>query len=423
MKQLMRLALLASLMAPWTAFAQKEKVVEASSREKPGWIGRSDASSICVTEVGETLAQASERCMASIREQIINSVAVNVSSAETMTRRQITRDKLMIVMSYYSSVMMTEAAKLPYLSDISLSNAEAIYWERIYSKQTKTYRYEYSVRYPFGEQTRRQLVDAFVAIDNAKCAEYERLRKEFDTLHNLDRIKQAVNELEGLEKYFFDATRRSDIATLRSNYLLLYDRISIRPESETCGACLFSLRLDGRKVTTSAPPRLKSESAVDMRVSPHADTLYLLTYDPQYAPAADMNRIEVLYLIANRRIGHTFSFDPSQDKVTVRPVGQVLLEQQGGVVRGSLRLRITGDATVQRICLSNPADGKRLSAERIEPRQPGAGERTVRFEMTGTAAAARSGIAAIRGTVTFVTADGKSSETAFILPYRLTINP
>ena len=58
-----------------------------------------------------------------------------------------------------------------------LSNAEAVYWERIYSKKTKTYRYEYSVLYPFPEQTRRQLIEAFVAIDDAKQAEYERLRR------------------------------------------------------------------------------------------------------------------------------------------------------------------------------------------------------------------------------------------------------
>ena len=62
-------------------------------------------------------------------------------------------------MSDYSSALMTEAGQLPYLNDITLSNAEAVYWERIYSKKTKTYRYEYSVLYPFPEQTRRQLIE------------------------------------------------------------------------------------------------------------------------------------------------------------------------------------------------------------------------------------------------------------------------
>ena len=84
-----------------------------------------------------------------------------------MATRQITRDQLVSAMSDYSSVLMTEAGQLPYLNDITLSNAEAVYWERIYSKKTKTYRYEYSVLYPFPEQTRRQLIEAFVAADAA----------------------------------------------------------------------------------------------------------------------------------------------------------------------------------------------------------------------------------------------------------------
>lgn len=423
MKKLLFSALVPLLLAtPAALYAQKEKVVEASDPAKPAWIGRSDQSAICVTEVGATLAEASERCMASIREQVINAVAVNVSSAETMTRRQITRDKLMTVMSDYSSVLMTEAAKLPYLNDLVLSNAEAIYWERIYSKKTKSYRYEYSVRYPFGAETRRRLVDDFLTIDEAKSARYEALRREVETLVDIDRIRQAVEELDGLERYFFDATRRSDVATLRNLYRQLYDRLSIRIEAETCGSCLFSLRLDGRKVTTSVQPRLKSESAVDMRVRPVADTLYQLTYNPEYASASDLNRIELLYLFGSTRLRHTLPFDPTQHKVAVLPVGQVLLEQGGGVAEGSVRLRVTGEGVrLKELCLLNPADGRRLSAERIEPTALEAGERTVRFRIAGTATPGE-GIDVLRGSLTFGTPDGSATEVTFTLPYRLTTN-
>ena len=52
--------------------------------------------------------------------------------------------------------------------------------------------------YPFPEQTRRQLIEAFVAIDDAKQAEYERLRRELGTITDIDRIRLAVNELDGL---------------------------------------------------------------------------------------------------------------------------------------------------------------------------------------------------------------------------------
>ena len=93
MKRLLPISLLlAALCISTAAFAQKDKVVEASSKRKPAWIGSSDRSHFAVTEVGETLAAASGKCMASIRQYIVNAVAVNVSSAEKMATRQITRD-------------------------------------------------------------------------------------------------------------------------------------------------------------------------------------------------------------------------------------------------------------------------------------------------------------------------------------------
>lgn len=308
MKRLI-LAVALSLLTVAT-YAQREKRIEASDKRKPDWIGRSDASAFSVTEVGESLAAASERCMASIRQYIVNSVAVNVSSTETMTTRQISRDNLMSVMNDYSSVLMTEAGQLPFLNGITLSNAEATYWERIYDKRTKSYRYEYSVRYPFTETTRRTLVDAFLAIDNAKVARFEQLRAELETIVDLDRIPQALNELDGLDNYFFDTTRKNDVATLRRNYLGLYDRISIEVEEQTTGRCVYSLRLAGRPVTSSVRPRLTSQSAIELVVEPYADSRYLLTYNAEYASPQDINTVEIRYPIGGGRIARTVYFEP-----------------------------------------------------------------------------------------------------------------
>lgn len=294
-------------------FAQKEKVVEASDRHKPDWIGRSDASAFSVTEVGETLAEASTRCLNTIRQQVVTAIAVNVSSTETMTSRQITRDNLMSVMTDYSSELMTEAGKLPYLNDLTLSNAEATYWERIYSKKEKSYRYEYSVRYPFTEATRRRLIDAFLEIDNAKSARLAALRDESEKLVDLDRITPALNELDELERYFFDATRRNEVVTLRRNFQGLYSRISIDVEAESLGRCVYSLRLDGRRVTTSQQPRLRSESAIEMTVAPCEGGRYLLTYNAAYASPRDINTLEIRYPFGGGRVLRTLYFDPSAE--------------------------------------------------------------------------------------------------------------
>lgn len=421
MKRLLILAVSALFLLPLTASAQKEKVVERSDKRKPEWIGRSDADAISVTEVGETLAEASERCMASIRQQIVNAVAVNISSTEKMTSRQITRDNLMTVMNDYSSNLMTEAAKLPYISDIALSNAEEVYWERIYSRKDKTYRYEYSVRYPFTEQTRRQLVDAFVAIDDAKVREYERLRDELGTIDNIDRIGQAVNELEALYGYFFDATRRGETEALRRNYLGLFNRISIETESESAGSCIYSLRLDGRRVTTSVQPRLKSDSAMEMSVRACDDNRYILTYNPEYASGSEVNVIEIRYVFGGVAVSRTIVFDPSENRSALQPVGTIDLEQTEGRLCGKIRLRVQGKAVdVLGLELRNPADGETFKAAVLGPTRLGEGECSIGFEAEASVGHAAGGLDVIRGTITYANpSNGQNMEREFVLPFRL----
>lgn len=403
------------------AYAQKDKVTESSDKRKPDWIGRSDQSHFSVTEVGETLAATSDRCMASIRQYIINAVAVNISSAERMVTRQITRDQLISVMNDYSSSLTTEAGKLPYLNDITLSNAAGIYWERIYSKRTKTYRYEYSVLYPFSEQQRRQLIDTFVAIDDAKQAHYEQLRAELVTLVDLDRIPQVFNELDGLSDYFFDSTRKGEVETLRRNYLALYNTLSIELESHTSGMCVYSLRLGDRRVTTSRQPRLNSESAIDMAVNRYGSDGYVLTYNPDYASPVDINKIELTYTFGGARVGRTLLFDAPESKVSARPVGMLYLEQIDGSIRGRLSLSAKGELDVRQLELRNPADDARLVTTRTKILPADESKQTLEFEMSGTINPSANGVAIIHGSCTLYNAkSSKTEQIDFVLPYKLT---
>lgn len=424
MKRLLILAWLCGLCMPGSLLAGgKEKVVESSSKHKPEWIGRSDASSLAVTEVGETLSEASDRCLATIRQHIINAVAVNVSSQETMTSHQVTCDNLVSFMNEYSSQVTTGSAPLPYLNNISLAGADEIYWERIYNKSNRSYRYEYSVRYPFTEQMRKELVSAFLRIDNARTADLDRLRSGVDTIENIDRIRQAINELNGLSDYFFDAVRKRETETVRQNYLDLYRQISIIVESESLGSCLYSLQLNGRRVTTSVAPRLSSESAIGLQVRAAGEDCWLLTYDPSYASPDDINRIEILYQFGGSRVSKSILFDPAEKHAMLQAVGTLHVEQGNGRLQGTILLRITGNGVqLTRLTLNNPADGSRLEARLSEAQTLLPGERNVGFTADGMLGMASMGLAVIRGTVVYTnTADGSSSEADFTLPLKLTI--
>lgn len=303
----------AMLVVSAPVMAQRDKVVEASSKERPSWIGTYKDSAITVTETGSSLSEVSERALASIYQHILNSIAVSVTSSEMLVSKSVSYDNLTSVMQDYTSVLMTEAAKIPYISNISLMNAEEIYWEKIYSRKEKSYRYEYSVRYPFDEATRKKLVTEFIAIDNAKSAEMNALRDELNTITDLDRIGRALNALDVLGNYFFDATRKNEAEALKRDFRAIYSQIRIEIEEESAGRCVYALRFSNRNVTTSIPVRLKSSSATEMSVSAIDGNRYLLTYDPTYASTTDFNTIEVLYLFGGRRVGKVIHFD-SPDK-------------------------------------------------------------------------------------------------------------
>ncbi len=292
-----------------SVWAQKEKVVDRSDKRRPEWIGCSTSSTIAVTETGETLAEAQQKALASIHQNIINSVAVNISLSEEMTSRQVSHDKIYSVMHDYTSTLMTEAAKLPFMNNISLSNAKDIYWEKIYTKGKKSYRYEYSVCYPFDEIERRNLVREFLAIDNKKEAELKSLQNEVETLTDLDRIPRALNALEELHAYFFDDMRRNETTETMKNFRGLYKQVGIEVESEQTGECIYSLRISGRRVVTSIPVRLKSDAALDMNVKAIDNNRYLLTYDPTYASPRDINTIEIIYPMGTVKVSRTITFD------------------------------------------------------------------------------------------------------------------
>ncbi len=293
--------------------AQKERVVERSSRQKLDWIGRSDKARFAVTEQAPTLSAAMDECLASIRQYIVGAVAVNITSTERMNTRQVTRDEVISVMNEYASQTVAEAAELPYLNDITLSNAEDVYWERIHDRKNGTYRYEYSVLYPFSEQMRAQLVEAFMEMDGRKQADYERLREAVEGITNLDDIGAALIELDGLGKYFFDSGRKNDVETLARTYRALYGRVSIETESEEPGRCVWSLWLDGRRVTTSQQPRLVSASAIEMRFTRGDGGRSVLTYNPEYASPLETNTIDIMYIWGGARVSQTIFFEPKRN--------------------------------------------------------------------------------------------------------------
>ena len=141
------------------SFAASPYKVEERSGRKPSWVGKTEKGYIIFSGTGSSLEEARDKCMESIKQEIVQAVAVNVSSEILSTSRQRSENGKYDVYEEYTSDIKSVAARLPFINDITIANAEASYWERRLNKKTGERVYEFCVKYPFPESKRQMLIE------------------------------------------------------------------------------------------------------------------------------------------------------------------------------------------------------------------------------------------------------------------------
>ena len=424
MKRIATLLLAATLVCG-SAYAQKEKVVESSAKKAPAWLGLSTSDYFCVSATAQTLEDAQKMCMNDIRQYIINAIAVNITSAETSYQNQVTRDGVAGLLESYASQTDTRSANIPYLSGLSLSNADAIYWERRMVKgKDKSYYYVCNVKYPFTEDDRSRAIAAFRKIDDKYNSRLEALRRDAEQFTDISTIGTAVNELNQLIAYFFDDVRKEEAKALQAHYRKMNEEIAVAAEEILPGQFRYRLSLHGRTVVTDQLPRLKSDYALNMRVMRNGDE-YALLYDEEGVEGEE-NTIEMRYSFGGRSLKYTVTFDPMRDKVLVRPVGEVLIDMlrsDGETAEWEVAMQLrsrTGNRFAVRAAEVRVAELMPLRMETDEQSFEGRGEHRLRFR---TAADRTTGRATLLAEITvriYNPATRTESDAKYILPYKIT---
>ena len=285
------------LLATQGIYAQ-EKVVERSSKKAPQWVGVSIADHIVVSAEAKTLSEAKDKCIADIRQSIINSVATNISSKELTLDTQTINGQTTDVLRRYESQVQAIAAKLPFVTGVSLDDAE-IYWQKIYNKREKSYKYEVHAKYPFSLLKRNSLIMEYLKQEQEQNEKYHALKSEFSTFTEIEFINRAIAELKALEQYFVDQKRKDEAKVLASNYHKLYSQISIVPYHNALGEIVYYLNLEGRRMTTSRRPNIKSQYATSISFAPAEQNMYRITYNYDNCQDNDENKIEVIHNFAS----------------------------------------------------------------------------------------------------------------------------
>lgn len=420
---------LSALLALHAATAQ-EKVLESSAKKAPVWIGTTEAGSIIVSAEEPTLDAAQKRCLNDVRQSIVNAVCVNIRSEETLTERQTEYTVASDIYRRYESQLKTVAGRLPFITGISISDAET-YWEKRYMKRDKRTYYICHVRYPFPITRRNALIAEFLRQDREQYAKLTALKERFDTFTQIEAIDRAITELEPLIAYFFDDMRRDEAVALQRNYRKLYTMISTVACGNELGEHTFCFTLNGRRVTTSRRPTVQSQWATGIVITPTDEGRYRVTYNYEMCPDDMENSIELIYLLGGQVVRHSFTFDVRQDKMSVIPCGTLELDltphgnaaDSCATVTGWLDLRSKYEAPfeVMGLNLSVEGIGDRIYTDLLA-RFEGKGTHRLGFRFDGPFSITTRRAALTQGVITLRNVQtGESRDVRFALPYKIRI--
>lgn len=286
----------------------QEKVVEDSGK-KPKWIGSSVPETIIVTADAPDMMGARNKCMELVKQELVNSVAVNINSTSFSSKTQTSLNGDYKLNSEYSSEIRTIAARLPFITGISVSDAE-IYWEKIYVKKEKRYFYRYHLKYPFPEIIKKKLIFEFEKNDEEKTNKLDELKSEYNSISSVEEISSCIAELKTLAAYFFDNVRKSETTLLLKQYNELYSQINVHTLNNVPGEYNCVLILHDKVISCSKLPSLESDYATNLTVTENvSDNSFTVKYDYKGCVPEDPNTVEMFFYLGNKKMKHEFRFD------------------------------------------------------------------------------------------------------------------
>lgn len=280
------------------------KVVERSAKKLPDWLKSAAPGSIVATVTAPTLGEAQDLALTDVTEQIIQSVALNITVTQTNEMSEVNSNGYVDSRDAYNRTSQIKAANLPFLTGITLAKAEDIYWQKLQDKATKAEHYEYSIKYPFTTKDQKKLQAEFEALENEKLAEYDDLLATIHDIESVDEIKARLIRLEVLKGYFFDQSRINMVSGLEQRYKDLYDQLSVTGTFLSGSQYQCQMLLDGNPVSVTTAPKVKSNCASELSATATSEGMFVINYNAEDCVADDENYLQITFTIEGKRIAH-----------------------------------------------------------------------------------------------------------------------
>ena len=315
------------LLLPAFSLAQ-EKVIEKSRKKKPAWVNAVMDDYIIVTGRGKTIDEAKSKVTGLIRDEIMNAVAVYVSSETEMTTENINKNNVINTIEKYKNTSTVQTGDIPSLKGISLNKAEDFYWEKLKDKKNKGVTVAYHVLYPFSKRELRKLVNEFENKDREMTEKLNSIVEHIDEISSIDEIYMDIKELEQLLNYFIDKqrTERTKMGIVRLKEML--KSIEIVPLENEPGTIVYTFKIGDKFYSSSKKPTYKNSECINIISKTSEGYKQIIKYSYEDCYEYDQNQITVKYKFGNNRLEKTFYINTTKDKIKVYIKGAIIFTKQ-----------------------------------------------------------------------------------------------
>ncbi len=353
MRKIIFILLLLCCIEPSSA---KIKVVESSSKQVPVWYNGTVEEFIISSTISDiSLDDAKRRAMDQVKVKVIESVAQNIS--HTIYSEVIQRSGDVNSFSdEVQSVLLLNSANLPFISGISESKVEESYWSITEDTSTGKRNYIYSLKYPFSHHDARVLVATFKELDETMSERLKHLEQLYESVSSVEEIFESISKCGELERYFFDATRRAAVESLKERFSSLYSQIMIVTQSERLGWARIVLKIGDREVSSAHSPNVKYDRVTiqDLHVT-HRNGGLEVSYDPQFCDENLPYIITLNFKIGSRMLSHDITFQKGDDiEIKLQPQGVVALSAQTITSTSLTSVKVSFDLKFEGLPQSTP---------------------------------------------------------------------
>lgn len=273
----------------------QNKIIDKSNSKTPKWISEFSSGFIICSATGSSIEEAKEKAFLQVKQEIANSIAVNIQSSSTLSQKEESVNKKGSITESLQSEIKTKTANIPALKGISISKATDVFWQKE-SDKSHTVIYRFFIKYPLSQSDLYLLLQEFNEMEEQMNTQLAGLSNYSSNISSTDDIDKMISKVDELILYFSDS-RKEKAVSLKTQLLNLYSKIDLRIDINTKNELDFKLILFKKEIQTTDKPTFRSNCCSEFNYQNDR-----LTYSSGDCYEADNNFIEISYSFVGYRL-------------------------------------------------------------------------------------------------------------------------